>query len=57
MQVAVKNGQVRVVLNGELVNDVPLDHGKLKDRPPTGYLGFQDHGLPLWLRNIRVREY
>jgi hypothetical protein len=56
MQVKVQGNRVTVMLNGEVVNDVPLDHAKIKDRPPTGYIGFQDHGLPLWLRNIRVRE-
>ena len=56
MKVTVKGGQVTVVLNGEKVNQVPLDHPRLKDRSGSGYLGFQDHGLPLWLRNIRVRE-
>ncbi len=56
MLVSVKGNKVTVELNGVLVNDVPLDHPKLKDRPSTGYIGFQDHGLPLWLRNIKVRE-
>lgn len=56
MVVTVKGNKVTVELNGVLVNDVPLDHAKLKDRPSTGYIGFQDHGLPLWLRNIKVRE-
>lgn len=56
MQVTVKNNKVTVLLNGEQVNDVPLDHPKIKDRPPTGFIGFQDHGLPLWLRNIKVKE-
>jgi len=56
MQVAVKGNKVTVRLNGEVVNEVGLDQGALKSRPPTGYIGFQDHGLPLWLRNIRVRE-
>jgi hypothetical protein len=56
MQVTVKGKKVTVVLNGQTVNEVSLDAGKLKSRPPTGYIGFQDHGLPLWLRNIRVRE-
>ena len=55
MRVAVKGSRVRVVLNGQVVNDVALDRGRLKTRPPAGYLGFQDHGLPLRLRNIRVR--
>jgi hypothetical protein len=45
-----------IVLNGVIVNEVPLDHLKLKDRPATGAIGFQDHALPLWLRNIRIRE-
>jgi hypothetical protein len=56
MQVSCKDGKIKVLLNGELVNDVSLDNPKIKDRPPTGSIGFQDHGLPLWLRNIRVRE-
>jgi hypothetical protein len=54
MQVTVKGGKVTVMLNGEVVNDVPLS--KIKGRPDSGYIGFQDHGLPLWLRNIKVRE-
>jgi len=56
MRVTVKSSKVTVELNGEVVNDVPLDYKTIKDRPPTGYIGFQDHGLPMWLRNIKVRE-
>jgi hypothetical protein len=56
MKVTCKDGKVKVVLNGEVVNDVSLDHATIKDRPASGYIGFQDHGLPLWFRNIRVRE-
>jgi hypothetical protein len=56
MQVTVKGNRVTVRLNDEVVNEVNLDEGKLKSRPPTGYIGFQDHGMPLWLRNIKVRE-
>ncbi len=56
MQVSCKDGKVTVLLNGELVNEVDLDNPKIQDRPRTGYIGFQDHGLPLWLRKIRVRE-
>lgn len=56
MRVTVRDNKVTVALNGEVVNEVPLDHPRLKDRPASGYIGFQDHGLPLWLRNIRVRE-
>ncbi|HZZ79109.1 MAG TPA: DUF1080 domain-containing protein [Gemmataceae bacterium] len=56
MRVTVKGNNVKVELNGEVVNDVPLDTKQLKGRPASGYIGWQDHGLPLWLRNIKVRE-
>jgi hypothetical protein len=56
MQITVKGNNVTVRLNGDVVNDVPLDSPSIKSRPSTGYIGFQDHGLPLWLRNVRVRE-
>lgn len=52
----VKNGKVVVKLNGEIVNELALDNPKIKSRPPTGFIGFQDHGLPLSLRNIRLRS-
>jgi len=51
-----KDDMLKVVLNGEVVNEVDLTKGALKTRPATGYIGFQDHGLPLELRNIRIRE-
>lgn len=54
--ITVKGEQVTVRLNGEVVNEVSLNHPRLKDRPKSGFIGFQDHGLPLSLRNIRVRE-
>jgi hypothetical protein len=56
MRVTVKGNNVKVELNGEVVNDVPLDSKSIKDRPATGNIGFQDHGLPMWLRNTKVRE-
>jgi hypothetical protein len=55
-QVVVQAGKVTVKLNGEVVNELALDNPKIKSRPATGYIGFQDHGLPLSLRNIRVRS-
>jgi hypothetical protein len=48
--------KLTVRLNGETVNEVDLNRPGLKDRPKVGYIGFQDHGLPLSLRNIRVRD-
>lgn len=51
-----QGNMVTVRLNGAAVNKVYLDDPKLKNRPPSGQIGFQDHGLPLWLRNIKIRE-
>lgn len=54
-QITVKGNSLKVVLNGVLVNDVDLQNDKLKSRPKTGYISFQDHGLPLGLRNIKLK--
>jgi hypothetical protein len=61
-----------VVLNGELVSQANLDlwteahknpdgtpnkfDRPLKNYPRTGYIGLQDHGSPVWYRNIRVKR-
>ncbi|VTS05897.1 3-keto-disaccharide hydrolase [Tuwongella immobilis] len=50
-----KGDKLTVELNGVVVNEVDLSQDKLKTRPKTGAIGFQDHGLPLSLRNIRIR--
>lgn len=50
--------QLQVELNGEPIIDVQLDQTPMKDRPLSGYIGFQDHGQPndIRFRNIRIRE-
>jgi hypothetical protein len=64
--------KISVTLNGQLVVDADLDQwtevGKnpdgtvnkfkraLKDFARTGYIGLQDHGSPVWYRNIRVKR-
>jgi hypothetical protein len=55
--ITVKDNKLTIVLNGEKVNELDLAHEKVKSRPATGWIGFQDHGLPLSLRNIKVREW
>ena len=50
-----KAGKLTVVLNGQTVNEVDLTQKSLNDRPETGWVGFQDHGLPIRLRNVRIR--
>jgi hypothetical protein len=51
-----KGTNLTVRLNGEVVNEIPLDHPGIKDRPREGSIGFQDHALPLSLRKIRIRR-
>ncbi len=51
-----KGNDLTVKLNGEVVNEVKLDEGRIKGRPESGFIGFQDHALPLKLRNIRIKR-
>ena len=45
-----------VVLNGEQIIDIDLSKTRLKDRPPSGYIGFQDEAKFIWYRNVRIKE-
>ena len=48
--------KIVVMLNGVNVNAHDLGPGgQLSQRPRTGSIGFQDHALPISLRNIRIR--
>lgn len=54
--ITVKGETATIELNGEVVNEVDLSKGGVGAKPKTGYIGFQDHGLPLWLKDIKIRE-
>jgi hypothetical protein len=56
MKVTSLDGVVTVTLNDVQVNQAKLTHTRLKTKPKQGFIGFQDHGIPLWLRNVRIRE-
>ena len=56
MRVTVEGTQLKVNLNGEQVVDVNLQNTSRSDRPMKGYIGLQDHGLPLHFRNITIEE-
>ena len=65
------DNKIVVVLNGEQIIDMDLnkwteprknaDGSKnkfktaFKDLPRTGHIGFQDHGKPVWYRNVRIK--
>jgi hypothetical protein len=55
MIVTCRGKQLQVELNGKQVVDVRLDKTSQRDRPLVGYLGLQDHGVPLWFRNIGIK--
>lgn len=48
--------KLTVKLNGEVVNEMDLTKAPLASRPKKGPIGFQDHSLPLWLKDIKIRE-
>jgi len=54
--ITVKGNDLTVKLNDVVVNEVTLDEGRLKGRPDKGYIGFQDHSLPLKLKDIKIRK-
>lgn len=56
MHVLCEGGKILVTLNGKLVHTMALDNKKIAGRPRTGAIGFQDHSMPLQLRNWRVRS-
>lgn len=56
MIVTCRGSHMQVELNGEKVIDLDLSESRAKNLPLTGYVGLQDHGLPLWFRNVRVKE-
>ena len=51
-----QGSHLTVVLNGEQIIDLDLSKTGLKNRPLEGYIGFQDEGLPVWYRNVRIKE-
>ncbi len=57
MRITHRDDKIIVMLNDINVNAHDLSGGgQLAERPKTGPIGFQDHALPISLRNIRVRE-
>jgi len=71
-RVTCRGSRIGVVLNGEAVVDMDLDRWTepqknpdgsknkfpraMKDFARVGYIGLQDHGRPVWYRNLRVKR-
>jgi hypothetical protein len=71
MVITAKGNSIKVELNGKLITDANLDlwteakknpDGSVnkfttayKDMAKVGYLGLQDHGAPVWYRNIKIK--
>ena len=69
--IACRANKIYVVMNGEPIIDMDLDRwtdpgrnpdgtknkykNPFKDMPRVGHFGFQDHGHPVWYRNIKVK--
>jgi type 1 glutamine amidotransferase len=67
-----KGPRIQVVLNGEQIIDMDLNqwteahknpdgtpnkfNNAYKDMPREGHLGLQDHGKPVWYRNVRIKK-
>jgi arylsulfatase A-like enzyme len=71
-RLTVRGSQIQVELNGEQILEMDVDQWTearknpdgtsnsfdrpLKDFPREGHIGLQDHGRPIWYRNIRVKR-
>lgn len=71
VQIRCQGGRIAIVLNDEPIIDVDLDRWTepqknpdgtknkftkaMKDFARWGYIGLQDHGRPVWYRNIRIK--
>ncbi|MFT4551106.1 MAG: hypothetical protein ACI9MB_005087 [Verrucomicrobiales bacterium] len=58
MTVTMKGDLLKVVLNGEVVQDINLAEKKPKDKAlvAKGKISIQDHGQPFTVRNLRVKK-
>jgi len=58
MTVQLRGTQLKVVLNGKVVQDFDLAEKKPenKELAEQGKIAIQDHGQPFWVRNIQVKS-
>ena len=56
MVIVCQGNHLQVELNGEQVIDLDVGNKVSRDKPLAGYIGLQDHGLPLEFRKIRIKQ-
>ncbi len=58
MKVTMKGNHLKVVLNDVTIQDFDLAEAKPEDKAlaAEGFITIQDHGIPFWVRNIRVKR-
>ena len=57
MRVTADRSAVVVELNGETIVDIDgKSHPEILKRSPRGSIGFQNHGTPIWFRNIKLAD-
>ena len=54
--ITLDGSQLKVILNGDLIQDLDLSQSAMKDRPNEGYISFQDEAKRIWYRNVRLKE-
>ncbi|MFT6180534.1 MAG: hypothetical protein ACJAQT_005347 [Akkermansiaceae bacterium] len=54
--ITLKDSHLKVVLNGELIQDLDLSKTDMKDRPAEGFISFQDEAKRIWYRKVRIKE-
>lgn len=71
IEITCDRSKILVVLNGVAVNNIDLNDFTepnkrpdgtphkfdvaFKDHPRSGYIGLQDHGAPVWFKNIKLK--
>ena len=55
-QITLIDSHLKVILNGELIQDLDLSKTGMKDRPMKGHISFQDEAKRVWYRNVRIKE-
>ena len=73
MTIKAMGPMIYVVMNGEQIINMNVDQWDtphknpqgtrnkfskaIKDMPREGFIGFQDHGQPVWYRHVRIKKF